>query len=247
MALTSAEEALVRELIAQNPELLTLASNEATIISKLGAAKKNLAQLAAALSLSDTDLTFVRQGSTDKYVALSVLKAFAVAGVPVASDTVQGIVELATSAETQTGTDATRAVTPAGLSARTATTTLSGLVRLATTAEAQAFTANAIIDGAKLSDAFKGSNVSLASGGYQKLPSGLIVQWGVATVNAGTVTTVTRPVSFPTVTLTLIATASNSAATASQYATAYNISNSQHGISINTGTSLSVYWLAIGY
>jgi hypothetical protein len=38
-------------------------------------------------------------------------------GIVAASDTVAGIVELATTAETQTGTDATRAVTPAGLSA----------------------------------------------------------------------------------------------------------------------------------
>lgn len=45
--------------------------------------------------------------------------AFATAShtTPASSDTAAGHVELATSAETQTGTDATRAVTPAGLSA----------------------------------------------------------------------------------------------------------------------------------
>lgn len=37
---------------------------------------------------------------------------------PAASDTVAGVVELATNAETQTGTDATRAVTPAGLQSK---------------------------------------------------------------------------------------------------------------------------------
>ena len=37
---------------------------------------------------------------------------------PAATDTVAGIVELATNAETQTGTDATRAVTPAGLQSK---------------------------------------------------------------------------------------------------------------------------------
>jgi hypothetical protein len=40
---------------------------------------------------------------------------------PNASTSVRGIVELATSAETQTGTDATRAVTPDGLAARSVT------------------------------------------------------------------------------------------------------------------------------
>ncbi|MDZ7926153.1 MAG: DUF2793 domain-containing protein [Agrobacterium sp.] len=53
-----------------------------------------------------------------------------------ATDTRSGLVELATSAEVQTGTDTTRAVTPAGLAARTATETRTGVVELATVAEA---------------------------------------------------------------------------------------------------------------
>lgn len=57
---------------------------------------------------------------------------------PVASDTVSGIVELATDAEVQTGTDAVRAVTSAGLSSRTATETRTGVIELATAAEVQA-------------------------------------------------------------------------------------------------------------
>lgn len=55
-----------------------------------------------------------------------------------ASTTGSGVVELATSVETVTGTDATRAVTPAGLAAVVASVTLRGLVELATDAEAQA-------------------------------------------------------------------------------------------------------------
>lgn len=112
MALSAAEEALIRELIAENPQLLSLADNEATIISKLGATKKNLSELASAMSLNDTDLAFVRQGSSDKSVALSVLKAFAVAGVPSASETDKGIAELATTAEATAGTDDLRIMTP---------------------------------------------------------------------------------------------------------------------------------------
>jgi microcystin-dependent protein len=53
---------------------------------------------------------------------------------------VKGKVELATDAETQTGTDALRAITPSNLSARTATETRTGIVELATTAEAIAGT-----------------------------------------------------------------------------------------------------------
>lgn len=54
-----------------------------------------------------------------------------------ASDTVAGVVELATNAEAQTGTDTARVVTPAALASVTATETRAGLVELATTAEAQ--------------------------------------------------------------------------------------------------------------
>ena len=60
--------------------------------------------------------------------------------MPAASDTAAGKVELATDLETQTGLDATRAVTPLGLNSRTATTGRTGLVELSTLAEAIAGT-----------------------------------------------------------------------------------------------------------
>lgn len=73
--------------------------------------------------------------------ALAVTAPLVLAGgnalsISAATDAARGAVELATSAETATGTDATRAVTPAGLLGRTATDTRIGLVELATTAEA---------------------------------------------------------------------------------------------------------------
>jgi hypothetical protein len=52
-----------------------------------------------------------------------------------ASTTAKGIVELATDAEAQTGTDTAMAITPANLQAVTATETRKGVVELATTAE----------------------------------------------------------------------------------------------------------------
>jgi len=51
------------------------------------------------------------------------------------STTVVGIVELATDAETVTGTDTARAITPANLQAMTASATRDGIVELATDAE----------------------------------------------------------------------------------------------------------------
>ena len=76
MALTPTEEAQARQLIAQQAALLSLAGNEATITSKLGAAKVNLGQLPAASALADADLLLVRQGTTDKSVASSVAKTY---------------------------------------------------------------------------------------------------------------------------------------------------------------------------
>jgi hypothetical protein len=58
----------------------------------------------------------------------------------VATTTEAGIVELATDAETQTGTDTNRAVTPAGLASLTSTTSRAGLVELATSTETTAGT-----------------------------------------------------------------------------------------------------------
>lgn len=62
------------------------------------------------------------------------------ASPPDASVAVKGLVELATNTETQAGTDAQRAVTPASLASTTATATRAGLVELATEAETQAGT-----------------------------------------------------------------------------------------------------------
>lgn len=84
-----------------------------------------------------------------------------------ASDTVSGIVELATNAEAQTGTDTARAVTPAALASVTATDTRAGLIELATSAEAQTGTdtARAITPATmKASQIVAGTAVDLSSG-----------------------------------------------------------------------------------
>jgi hypothetical protein len=66
----------------------------------------------------------------------STLDAGAVLGtVPSASPSVSGTVVLASNADVTTGTDTTKAVTPAGLVSRAASATQTGLVQLATTAE----------------------------------------------------------------------------------------------------------------
>lgn len=44
---------------------------------------------------------------------------------------------------------------------------------------------------------FIGSNQSLTTNGYQKLPGGLIIQWGTLTGNSGVWQVVTYPIAFP--------------------------------------------------
>jgi len=74
----------------------------------------------------------------------------------------------------------------------------------ASNTEAQALSiTNKAISPGTLAAAFQGSNQSLASSGYQKLPGGLILQWGSTTLTAassGTADelTVTFPIAFPT-------------------------------------------------
>lgn len=78
-----------------------------------------------------------------------------------------------------------------------ASTVRKGLVQLATSAEAQDLTdALKALTPATLAAALQGANQSLAVNGYQKLPGGLIVQWGQVAATAATGTT-TFPIAFP--------------------------------------------------
>jgi hypothetical protein len=68
--------------------------------------------------------------------------------LPVASETAQGIVELATAAEAQALSDTTRAITAAGLATVMATSSSQGLVELATSAEVLAKDSTRAVTGA---------------------------------------------------------------------------------------------------
>lgn len=102
---------------------------------------------------------------------------------------------------------------------------------------------------------FTGSNQSLAASGYQKLPGGLIIQWGTATssgTTAGNITA-TYPTAFPNATLWRGAVPSSSSgqnqiinthATVTTSAATFTAVNASTA-AITTG--ISCYWLAIGY
>lgn len=251
MALSPTEESLVRQLIAQNPALLNLASSESTIISKLGATKVSLSDLSAATSLSDADLALVRKGLNDKSFAMSVLRDYVNANLPSASTTRKGIVELAKNSETQTGTSDFQAVTPAGLASVTATEARAGLVELATTGEAQALTDDVrAITAKKLADAFKSGNQSLSASGYQKMPGGLILQWGQGLSVSGGVATVNFPIEFPNSVLIISATPKNDVHGAETISYTTKTNSSCGFITYNdtsTAGGINFDWFAIGF
>jgi phage-related tail fiber protein len=117
MALSATEEALIRELLDQQAAILSLASAESTIISKLGATKVTVPDLVAASNITDADLFLLSQSGSDKNVTGAILKAYTTPTINNATESVSGIVELATAAETIAGSDATRATHPAGVKA----------------------------------------------------------------------------------------------------------------------------------
>lgn len=68
---------------------------------------------------------------------------------------------------------------------------------VASTTQAQSWTSNTtLITPLRLAEAFKGANQSLSASGYQKLPGGIILQWGGATTSAGQGTW-NYPIAFP--------------------------------------------------
>ena len=112
--------------------------------------------------------------------------------------------------------------------------------------------AKGVIAGITVSD-FTGSNQSLAANGYQKLPGGLILQWGTATVNdsVGGVA-VTFPVAFPTAcrTANAICTLDNSAMSGAAPGTTSVVFNGivwTGATAANLANGSVLYWLAIGY
>lgn len=161
---------------------------------------------------------------------------------PSATTSQLGVVELATDSEVITGTDDSRAVTPAALSARTSTTGRTGLIRLATASEvSDGRDSSKAITPASLLAAFTKSHDEC---GFQKLPNGMIVQWGMALIAPSGTTLITFPTAFPTRAVVAVAEAKG------EFAPAYSLSALSRGNAIfkhNGNGGVSSYWMAIGH
>ena len=84
---------------------------------------------------------------------------------------------------------------------------------------------------------------SLTVSGYQKLPGGLILQWGNIPVAPATPTYTTFPISFPNACFSIIA---NNSQNNAQIANAWNPTLAGFWYQGYTGT-LALNWLSIGY
>lgn len=99
------------------------------------------------------------------------------------------------------------------------------------------------IDAAAAALAFSGANQSLAANGYQKLPSGLIVQWGITPALGTTPVAVTFAIAFPSVCVSVALT--NAAATNINVA-AFNRTTTKFDGWASSGGNQHQY-VAIGY
>ncbi|GMX60822.1 hypothetical protein Elgi_07990 [Paenibacillus elgii] len=87
------------------------------------------------------------------------------------------------------------------------------------------------------------SAISKATNGYQKLPSGLVLQWGAASIsNSGTVT---FPVAFPNYVMHIFGQVETSAA--SQTVGIGSYTNTQFSAWTVAGSQQTIHWFAIGY
>jgi hypothetical protein len=80
-----------------------------------------------------------------------------------------------------------------------ATELVAGVAKIATPSLAQGFINDTdFLTSKKLADAFKGSNISTSVNGFQRLPGGLILQWGSQTNEEIGSGVITFPIAFPT-------------------------------------------------
>ena len=179
-----------------------------------------------------------------------------------ATETTAGIAEVATNAETLAGSSDTVVVTPLKLQYmidnKGATTSAKGTVELATNAET--------ITGTDTERATTPSNIaglfadtgrrSIGTSGYQKLPGGLIIQWGSGLLT--TASTVSFPIAFPTACVNVQITADSSSSVDIELAcvrlltttdfTFDGVRFSGGGFGLSAAASnLTCYWMAIGY
>lgn len=142
----------------------------------------------------------------------------------------------------------TSAVTGGGGTTAQATETVRGTLEVATAAEAQGWASDLFaITPVKLDSAMKGANQLLATSGYQKLPGGLIIQWGNVSVTADANLTVVYPLAFPSAVLSVqITEVLNNLGSFNLVRLMSDPSTTQFIVQNANDITEKAYWMAIG-
>jgi hypothetical protein len=94
---------------------------------------------------------------------------------------------------------------------------------------------------------FTSSNQSLTANGYQKLPGGLIMQWGYSAITANGNTAITFPIAFPSSCVNVQVTQENDS-TSDLYTYRVNtVTTTGFNVRNSMSNTPSAYWFAIGY
>lgn len=160
---------------------------------------------------------------------------------PPATTSTPGVIQIATNQEIEAGTVNNKAITPLGLASRVASTVKTGLVQLATNQEAElGLDSSKAITPAALMNLFKKLHEDY---GYQKLPNGMIVQWGKGIVYHSQNTEILFPTSFPTKCTNIMAISTTNAASIKLK----TVTNGNFVAEHNMNGKIQISWIAIGF
>lgn len=130
-----------------------------------------------------------------------------------------------------------------------ASETEQGKIEIATAAESQGLTdlVRALTPG-RLTSAFQGSNQNLAANGYQRLPGGVILQWGTTAALALNATqVVTLPIAYPTANV-FVGTISNTNSTVASASVSVSVRNTNNFTMYgHAGGTPTYQFFSIGY
>lgn len=111
--------------------------------------------------------------------------------------------------------------------------------------------ADSLIATAVVDSDFTGANQSKASAGYQKLPGGLIIQWGEQSVAPATTGTYNFPLAWPTACLQFVVGAdidANNSVSRNDSTGGRAISTTQYSLRQGSASSsITLHWIAIGH
>ena len=119
---------------------------------------------------------------------------------------------------------------------------------VASTAQAQAGTSNAVLlTPLRQQESFKGANQKLATNGFQKLPGGIILQWGMGNLTTTTVETFDFPIPFPNDCFVVTGSDGVGPVAGFQGVAIERLSKSQYQAYKAVAGTVGFYWWAVGH